>query len=137
MGPFGLSSRLIPFLFPSLHWPRLPQSALELGHFNTSLLDMSTSGTVAHEESQTRGRKRVYTEAETLSPNSKRPKLATPSSTQTHSSRNRKNEDHKHRELTPAEKEHEKAVKERSLKYRRGDGVKLSVRSVPLSFFLL
>lgn len=106
----------------------LPQSAVDIGLNRISRLDMSKSGAVGVEESQTRGRKRGHTEAETSSPNSKRPKLSVAPSSHSRNPRNRRDDDRKHRELTPAEKAHEKVIKERSLKYRRGDGVKLSVR---------
>jgi len=88
---------------------------------------MSTSGTVEIEESQTRGRKRVHTEPDTNSPDSKRAKLPGSSLKNARNLRTRRDEERKLRELTPAEKEHEKLVKERTQKYRRGDGAKLSV----------
>lgn len=79
---------------------------------------------------QGRGRKRTHTEGEIGSPNAKRPKLAAGSSKTSQTQVPRRRNDRESRELTPAEQAHEKAIKERSLKYRRGDGKRPNVRLI-------
>jgi U3 small nucleolar RNA-associated protein 7 len=85
---------------------------------------------VGREENHQRGRKRIHTDGEFEGPTAKRPKFTHGSS----QSGQRQNRDRDSaapsRELTPAELAHEKAVHERSLKYRRGDGKKPNLKGI-------